>query len=146
VLPRCCVVQGLHFEKPRPQPWTGEGGMAVAYPDSDTRSWSRNGEIACLALFDGTRLRTARRNRPYCDRYSVSLTAEHKDGPGPQRPDGDENDGEASAAGSRLQIFTAAPGSAAMQQLLWSFVPTVLVPFSLISHGSFGSSFVAHVT
>jgi hypothetical protein len=50
------------------------------------------------------------------------------------------------AAGSRLQIFMAAPGSAAMQQLLWSFVPTVLVPFSLISHGSFGSSFVAHVT
>jgi hypothetical protein len=40
----------------------------------------------------------------------------------------------------------AAPGSAAMQQLLWSFVPTVLVPFSLISHGSFGSSFVAHET
>ena len=36
--------------------------------------------------------------------------------------------------GSPLQIFHAAPGSAAMQQLPWSFVPTVLVPFWLILH------------
>jgi len=42
--------------------------------------------------------------------------------------------GVTSAEGSPLQIFTAAPGSAAMQQLPWSFVPTVLVPFWLILH------------
>jgi hypothetical protein len=42
--------------------------------------------------------------------------------------------GVTSAEGSSLQIFTAAPGSAAMQQLPWSFVPTVLVPFWLIMH------------
>ena len=42
--------------------------------------------------------------------------------------------GVTSAGGSPLQIFTAPPGSAAMQQLPWSFVPTVLVPFWLILH------------
>jgi hypothetical protein len=42
--------------------------------------------------------------------------------------------GVTSAEGSPLQIFTAAPGSAAIQQLPWSFVPTVLVPFWLILH------------
>jgi hypothetical protein len=42
--------------------------------------------------------------------------------------------GVTSAEGSPLQIFTTAPGSAAMQQLPWSFVPTVLVPFWLILH------------
>jgi hypothetical protein len=42
--------------------------------------------------------------------------------------------GVTSAAGSPLQIFHAAPGSEAMQQLPWSFVPTVLVPFYLIMH------------
>jgi hypothetical protein len=42
--------------------------------------------------------------------------------------------GVTSAEGSPVQIFTAAPGSAAMQQLPWSFVPTVLVPFWLILH------------
>jgi hypothetical protein len=42
--------------------------------------------------------------------------------------------GVTSAEGSPLQIFTAPPGSAAMQQLPWSFVPTVLVPFWLILH------------
>jgi hypothetical protein len=42
--------------------------------------------------------------------------------------------GVTSAGGSPLQIFMAAPGSAAMQQLPWSFVPTVLVPFWLILH------------
>ena len=42
--------------------------------------------------------------------------------------------GVTSAEGSPLQIFNAAPGSAAMQQLPWSFVPTVLVPFWLILH------------
>jgi len=41
--------------------------------------------------------------------------------------------GVTSAEGSPLQIFTG-PGSAAMQQLPWSFVPTVLVPFWLILH------------
>ena len=42
--------------------------------------------------------------------------------------------GVTSAAGSPLQIFDAGPGSEAMQQLPWSFVPTVLVPFWLILH------------
>ena len=41
--------------------------------------------------------------------------------------------GVTSAEGSPLQIFTG-PGSAAMQQLPWSFVPTVLAPFWLILH------------
>jgi len=42
--------------------------------------------------------------------------------------------GVTSAEGSPLQIFHTAPGSAAMQYLPWSFVPTVLVPFWLILH------------
>jgi len=42
--------------------------------------------------------------------------------------------GITSAAGSPLQIFDAGPGAEAMQQLPWSFVPTVLVPFWLILH------------
>jgi hypothetical protein len=42
--------------------------------------------------------------------------------------------GVLSAEGSPLQIFHAAPGSAAVQQLPWSFVPTVLVPLYLILH------------
>jgi hypothetical protein len=42
--------------------------------------------------------------------------------------------GVTSAEGSPLQVIAAAPGSAAMQQLPWSFVPTVLVPFWLILH------------
>jgi len=42
--------------------------------------------------------------------------------------------GVTSAEGSPLQVFTTAPGSAAMQQLPWSFVPTVLVPFWLVLH------------
>ena len=42
--------------------------------------------------------------------------------------------GVTSAEGSPLQVFHAAPGSAAMQHLPWSFVPTVLVPFWLILH------------
>jgi len=33
-----------------------------------------------------------------------------------------------------LQIFEA-PGSSAMQQLPWSFIPTVLVPYFLVAHG-----------
>jgi hypothetical protein len=41
--------------------------------------------------------------------------------------------GITSADGSPLQLF-AAPGSAAMQDLPWSFVPTVLVPIWLILH------------
>jgi hypothetical protein len=41
--------------------------------------------------------------------------------------------GVTSAEGSPLQVFVG-PGSAAMQQLPWSFVPTVLVPFWLILH------------
>ena len=42
--------------------------------------------------------------------------------------------GVTSAEGSPLQLFKAAPGSAAMQNLPWSFVPSVLVPFWLILH------------
>lgn len=42
--------------------------------------------------------------------------------------------GVTSTAGSPLQLFHADPGSAAMQYLPWSFVPTVLVPFWLILH------------
>ena len=41
--------------------------------------------------------------------------------------------GVTSADGSPLQLF-AAPGSGAMQDLPWSFVPTVLVPLWLILH------------
>jgi hypothetical protein len=49
--------------------------------------------------------------------------------------------GVTSAEGSPLQLFHAAPGSAAMQYLPWSFVPTVLVPFWLILHsGHLGSA------
>ena len=42
--------------------------------------------------------------------------------------------GVTSAEGSPLQVFHTAPGSEAMQQLPWSFVPTVLVPLWLILH------------
>jgi hypothetical protein len=42
--------------------------------------------------------------------------------------------GVVSAEGSPLQVFHSAPGSEAMQQLPWSFVPTVLVPTWLILH------------
>jgi hypothetical protein len=42
--------------------------------------------------------------------------------------------GVTSVGGSPWQIFMAPPGSAAMLQLPWSFVPTVLVPFWLILH------------
>jgi hypothetical protein len=42
--------------------------------------------------------------------------------------------GVTSAEGSPLQVFHAAPGSAAMQTLPWSFVPTVLVPTWMILH------------
>jgi hypothetical protein len=35
---------------------------------------------------------------------------------------------------SPLRVFTAPPGSDAMQYVPWSFVPTVLVPFWLILH------------
>ena len=41
--------------------------------------------------------------------------------------------GVMSADGSLLQVFSA-PGSAAMQHLPWSFVPTVLVPLYMIMH------------
>ena len=43
--------------------------------------------------------------------------------------------GVTSAPGSPLQLFDAGAGSEAMQQLPWSFIPTVLVPFYLIMHG-----------
>jgi hypothetical protein len=43
--------------------------------------------------------------------------------------------GITSSEGSPLQIIHAPPGSAAMQHLPFSFVPTVLVPVYLIMHG-----------
>jgi len=49
--------------------------------------------------------------------------------------------GVASAEGSPLQLF-AAPGSEAMQQAPWSFVPTVLVPIWLILHAIIGVQLV----
>ena len=42
--------------------------------------------------------------------------------------------GVTSAEGAPLQIFHSPPGSAAMQYLPWSFIPTVLVPLYLIMH------------
>jgi hypothetical protein len=44
--------------------------------------------------------------------------------------------GVTSAVGSPFQLFSRPPGSAAMQYLPWSFVPTVLVPFYLIMHAT----------
>lgn len=42
--------------------------------------------------------------------------------------------GVTSAQGSPLQLFDVGAGSAAIQMLPWSFIPTVLVPFYLIVH------------
>ena len=42
--------------------------------------------------------------------------------------------GITSTEGAPLQLFSYPPGAQAMQQLPWSFVPTVLVPFYLIMH------------
>jgi hypothetical protein len=44
--------------------------------------------------------------------------------------------GVTSAEGSPLQLFYSSPGSAAMQHLPWSFVPTVLVPLYLVMHAT----------
>jgi hypothetical protein len=43
--------------------------------------------------------------------------------------------GVASAPGSPIQIFGKAIGSTAMSSLPWSNIPTLLVPFYLITHG-----------
>jgi hypothetical protein len=43
--------------------------------------------------------------------------------------------GVTSAQNSPLQIFDAGIGSAAVQMLPWSLIPTVLVPFYLVLHG-----------
>jgi hypothetical protein len=43
--------------------------------------------------------------------------------------------GVASAPGSPIQIFGEATGSKAMWSLPWSNIPTLLVPFYLITHG-----------
>jgi hypothetical protein len=43
--------------------------------------------------------------------------------------------GVASATGSPIQIFGGTIGSTAMWSLPWSNIPTLLVPFYLISHG-----------
>jgi hypothetical protein len=43
--------------------------------------------------------------------------------------------GIASAPGSPLQIFGGTIGSTAMWSLPWSIIPTLLVPFYLITHG-----------
>ena len=52
--------------------------------------------------------------------------------------------GITSAEGSPLQLF-AAPGSAAMQDLPWSFVPTVLVPIWLVLHAIVAVQLMQHV-
>src|SRR5262249_48196550 len=44
--------------------------------------------------------------------------------------------GLTSRNGSPLQLLDVGVGSAAMQNLPWAFVPTVLVPFFLIVHGA----------
>ena len=43
--------------------------------------------------------------------------------------------GVVSSNGSPLQLIHAGAGSAAVQALPWSLIPTVLVPFYLITHG-----------
>ena len=43
--------------------------------------------------------------------------------------------GVISAPGSPLQLFGGAIGSAAIWTLPWSNIPTLLVPFYLITHG-----------
>jgi hypothetical protein len=43
--------------------------------------------------------------------------------------------GVASAPGSPIQIFGETVGSEAMWSLPWSNIPTLLVPFYLITHG-----------
>ena len=43
--------------------------------------------------------------------------------------------GVTSANGSPLQLIHAGPGSAAVQVLPWALIPSVLVPFYLITHG-----------
>jgi hypothetical protein len=52
--------------------------------------------------------------------------------------------GVTSGEGSPLQIFHSAPGSAAVQQLPWSFIPTVLVPLWLILHATVWVQLRAH--
>ena len=44
--------------------------------------------------------------------------------------------GLTSSDGAALQLFFYPPGSQAMQNLPWSFIPTVLVPFYLIIHAT----------
>jgi hypothetical protein len=44
--------------------------------------------------------------------------------------------GITSSDGAALQLFLYPPGSQAMQNLPWSFIPTVLVPFYLIMHAT----------
>ena len=44
--------------------------------------------------------------------------------------------GITSSDGAALQLFFYPPGSQAMQNLPWSFVPTVLVPLYLIIHAT----------
>jgi hypothetical protein len=51
--------------------------------------------------------------------------------------------GMTTAQGSPLQIFHVGVGSAAMQALPFSLVPTVLVPFYLITHGIIAAQLVA---
>lgn len=51
--------------------------------------------------------------------------------------------GVTSAEGSPLQIFHVGVGSAAVQQLPYSLVPTVLVPFFLIVHGVIAAQLAA---
>jgi hypothetical protein len=51
--------------------------------------------------------------------------------------------GLTSAQGSPLQIFHAGVGSEAMQYLPYSLVPTVLVPFYLVTHAVIAAQLAA---
>ena len=53
--------------------------------------------------------------------------------------------GVTSADGSPLQLIHAGTGLAAVQLLPWSLIPTVLVPFYLITHGIIFSQLLARM-
>jgi hypothetical protein len=49
--------------------------------------------------------------------------------------------GTLSSEGFVMQIFTGGSGSIAVQHMPWLLIPTVLVPFYLITHGIISRSF-----
>ena len=52
--------------------------------------------------------------------------------------------GITSAPGSPLQLIHAGVGSTAVQYMPYSLIPTVLVPFFLITHGTVAAQLSAH--